>query len=219
MRPPGWKWIAAMSVLVLGIVVSVSGAATSGSKRDGGSGTSTLSEKRQGEKRLHVIGPPGEHLSTLADELGVTEAKLRDAFEAVREDLKPPERPRRGQPPTKAEMEKRCNELTDALAKELGKSGDDVRAAMKTAAKKEIEEAVDAKRLTRSQADKILSQIDDAACAPKFGLHIRGGHGCGGPGGPDGPGERGRFEHPAPAPGSGSEGSSNVVPAPLGAPA
>ena len=41
---PGWKWIAAMSVLVLGIVVSVSGAATSGSKRDGGSGSSTQSE-------------------------------------------------------------------------------------------------------------------------------------------------------------------------------
>ena len=93
---PGWKWIAAMSVLVLGIVVSVSGAATSGSKRDGGSGSSTQSEKRQGEKRLHVIGPPGEHLSTLADELGVTQAKLRDALEAVREDLEPPERPRQG---------------------------------------------------------------------------------------------------------------------------
>jgi hypothetical protein len=210
-----------MSVLVLGIVVSVSGAATSGNKRDGGSGTSTQSEQRQGEKRLHVIGPPGEHLSTLADELGVTEAKLRDAFEAVREDLRPPERPRRGQPPTKAQMEKRCNELTDALAKELGKSGDDVRAAMKSAAKKGIEQAVDDGHLTRKQADQILSRIDDAACAPKFGFHKFGGpgHGCGGPGGPGGRGERGRFEHPAPPPGSGSEGSSDVVPAPLGAPA
>jgi hypothetical protein len=216
---PGWKWMAAMSVLVLGIVVSVSGAATSGSKRDGGGDSSSRSEKRQGERRLHVVGPPGEHLSTLADELGVTEAKLRDAFEAVREDLKPPERPRRGQPPTKAQMEKRCNELTDALAKELGKSGDDVRAAMKSAAKKGIEEAVDDGHLTRRQADQILSRIDDAACAPKFGFHIRGGHGCGGPGGPDGPGERGRFEHPAAPPGPGSEGSSTVAPAPLGAPA
>jgi hypothetical protein len=212
---PGWKWMAAMSVLVLGIVVSVSGAATSGSKRDGGSGGSSS----QSEKRLRALGPPGEHLSTLADELGVTEAKLRDAFEAVREDLRPPQRPRRGQPPTKAQMEKRCNELTDALAKELGKSGDDVRAAMKSAAKKGIEEAVDDGHLTRRQADRILSRIDDAACAPKFGLHLRGGPGCGGPGGPDGPGERGRFEHPAPPPGSGSEGSSSVAPAPLGAPA
>ena len=44
---PGWKWMAAMSVLVLGIVVSVSGAATSGSKRDGGGSSGTQSEKRQ----------------------------------------------------------------------------------------------------------------------------------------------------------------------------
>ena len=218
---PGWKWMAAMSVLVLGIVVSVSGAATSGSKRDGGSGSDAQSEKRQGEKRLHVIGGPGEHLSTLADELGVTEDKLRDGFEAVREDLAPPQRPRRGQRPTRAQMEKRCNELTDALAKELGKSGDDVRAAMKAAAKKEIEEAVDADRLTRSQADRILSRIDDAACAPvKFGFHGHGGPGCGGPGGPGGHREGGRFERPAPPSGdSGSQGSSSVAPAPLGAPA
>ena len=111
---PGWKWMAAMSVLVLGIVVSVSGAATSGSKRDGGGGSGTQSEQRS-EKRLHVIGPPGEHLSALADELGVTEAKLRDAFEAVREDLAPPQRPRRGQRPSRAQMEKKCNEFTDAL--------------------------------------------------------------------------------------------------------
>ena len=116
-------------------------------------------------------------------------------------------------------MEKRCNELTDALAKELGKSGDDVRAAIKAAAKKEIEEAVDAKRLTRSEADRILSKLDDAACVPAFGFHKFGGHGCGGPGGPGGRGERGRFEHPGPPPGSGSEGSSTVAPAPLGAPA
>jgi hypothetical protein len=211
---PGWKWMAAMAVLVLGIVVSVSGAATSGSKRDGGGGTSS-----QSEKRLRGPVPPGEHLSALADELGVTEAKLRDALDAVRQDLAPPQRPRRGERPSRAQMEKRCNELTDALAKELGKSGDDVRAAMKAAAKKEIEEAVDAKRLTRSEADRILSRIDDATCAPVIGFHGHGGPGCGGPGGPGGHREGGRFEHPAPPPSSGSEGSSNVAPAPLGAPA
>ena len=55
---PGWKWMAAMSVLVLGIVVSVSGAATSGSKRDGGGNSGTQSEKRQGERRLHVMVRP-----------------------------------------------------------------------------------------------------------------------------------------------------------------
>jgi len=206
---PGWKWMAAMSVLVLGIVVSVSGAATSGNKRDGGSGSSS-----QSEKRLRALGPPGEHLSTLADELGVAQDKLRDALEAVRQDLAPPQRPRRGQRPTRAQMQKRCNEFTDALAKELGKSGDDVRAAMKAAAKKKIEEAVDADRLTRSQADRILSRMDDAACVPAFG-GPGGPGGCGGPhGGPGGPGER-----MAPRPGSGLEGSSSVAPAPMGAPA
>ena len=47
---PGWKWVAAMSVLVLGIVVSVSGAATSGSKRDGGGGT-RHADSRSGRER------------------------------------------------------------------------------------------------------------------------------------------------------------------------
>jgi hypothetical protein len=212
---PGWKWVAAMSVLVLGIVVSVSGAATSGNKRDGGDTSDTRSEKRLG---VHV-GAPGEHLSTLADELGVTEDKLRDALEAVRRDITPRKLPFRERPPSRAQMEaqmeKHCKEFTDALAKELDKSGDDVRAAMKSAAKKGIEEAVDDGDLTRKQADQILSRIDDSACAPKFGFHIRGGHGCGGPGGPDGPGERGRFERPAPPPGPESEGSSTVAPVPL----
>jgi len=208
---PGWKWMAAMSVLVLGIVVSVSGAATSGSKRDGG-GTSSNTQRNRDVLR-GPGKPPGEHLATLAGELGVSQEKLRDALDAVRQDLAPPQRPRRGQRPTRAQMEKRCNEFTDALAKELDKSGDDVRAAMKAAAKKEIEDAVDADRLTRSQADRILSRIDDAACVPAFG-GPGGPGGCGGGphGGPGG-------ERPASPPGSGSEGSSTVAPAPMGAPA
>ena len=209
---PGWKWVAAVAVLVVGIVVSVSGAATSGNQRDGGSGSSAGNPERS----LRVHGPPGEHLATLADELGVSEEKLRDAFEAVREDLAPPRPPRWGERPSRAQMERRCNELTDALGKELGKSGDEVRSAMKSAAKKEIEQAVDNGDLTRRQADRILQRIDAADCAPVFAL--KGVRGCGGPGGPRGPG--GRFERPAAPPGApGSEGSSMVVPAPMGAPA
>jgi hypothetical protein len=167
---------------------------------------------------MHAPGPPGEHLATLADELGVSEDKLRDALDAVRADLAPPERPRRGRRPSRAQMEKRCNEFTDALAKELGKSGDEVRNGIKSAAKKGVEEAVDDGRLTRSQANRILERLDDAACLPAFGLH-HGGPGCGGPGGHRGPGgpggPGGAFERHAPP----SQGSSNMAPAPMGAPA
>lgn len=207
---PGWKWVAAMAVLVLGIVVSVSGAATSGSKRDGGGSS-------QGQDQMRAPGPPpGKHLGTLAGELGVSESALRDALEAVRRDLEPPQRPRRGQRPSRAQMQKRCNEFTDALAKELGKSGDEVRGAMKSAARKGIEQAVDDGHLTRGQADRVLSRIDDAACVPAFGFHGRGGPGCGGPGGPRGHGgPGGRFERHAPP----SRGSSDMAPAPMGAPA
>ena len=205
---PGWKWVAAMAVLVLGIAVSVSGAATSGSKRDGGGDTA-----RGGELRHGLRGGPGEHLSALADKLGVSEDELTDALGAVRRDLGPPRRNRRAQRPTRAQLERRCNQITDALAQELDRSGDDVRAAIKAVAREKVEEAVDAGRLTRGQADRMLSRIEDSACLPAFGPGP-GGHGCGGPGGP------GRFEHPAPPPGErGSEGSSSVPPAPMGAPA
>ena len=208
---PGWKWVTAMSLLVLGIVVSVSGAATSGSKRDGGGNDTAPVIKRSLAPGLG----PEKHLSGLADELGVSEARLKDALEAVRQDTDPPKPPDMGRPPTRAQMEKHCTEFTDALAKQLGKSGDDVRAAMKAAAKKDIEQAVKDGNLTRSEADRVLSRIDDAACMPVFAFH-RGGPGCGGPDG--GPGIRKRFEHRLGPPGA-KDDSRVVVPAPTGAPA
>ena len=56
---PGWKWMAAMSVLVLGIVVSVSGAATSGSKRDGGGGTQHAERHSAGREAAARDRPAG----------------------------------------------------------------------------------------------------------------------------------------------------------------
>jgi hypothetical protein len=207
---PGWKWVTAMSLLVLGIVVSVSGAATSGSKRDGGgNGTGPVI------KRSFTPGPgPEKHLSALAGELGVSEAKLKDALEAVRRDTDPPPPPDKSGPPTRAQMEKHCNAFTDALAKQLGKTGDDVRAAMKAAAKKDIEQAVKDGNLPRSKADRILSDLDQAPCMPLFAFHA-GPPGCGGP--DDGPGIEKRFEHRLAPPGA--KGSRVAVPAPAGAPA
>lgn len=184
-----WRWTAVIAVLVLGIVGSIAVAAPKG----GGSGSSsddTTTERQRDTFRFEARGP-GRHLSDLAKELGVTPAKLREAIAAVREDLGPPERPQNGERPSRADIEKRCTELTDTLASKLDKSGDEVRAAIKTVLKKKLEAAVDANRLTRAQADRMMKRIDDAACVAPLGGHGRGG--CHG-----GPGKGLRFHRGAP---------------------
>jgi hypothetical protein len=130
---------------------------------------------------MRLRGDPGEHLAAFAKELGVSTSKLQAALDAVRQKLGPPKPPNGTQPPTRAEMEQRCTDLTNALASELGKTGDEVRAAAKAVAKADIASAVKAKRLTQAQADQILKRIDAAKCLPPLGgpgFHV---FGCGGP--------------------------------------
>lgn len=174
-----WKWASVIAVLVLGIVGSFAVAAP----RGGGAGGNGSSD----EPRGIALAGPRQHLSDLAKELGVSSNELRDALDAVRDKLGPPEL-RRGERPGRADFEKRCTELTDALGSELNKSGDDVRAAIKSVIKADIEEAVKDNRLSRARADRIIARIDSAKCLPPFGPH--GGRGCG-----PGPGHRngGRF--------------------------
>jgi hypothetical protein len=206
-----WRWAAVIAVLALGIVGSIAVAAPKG----GGGSSSTSTTRTDGDGpgardgdgrglRFHFERRgPGAGLSDLATELGVATSKLRDALEAVHSDLGPPKPPSDGNPPSKADMEKRCTQETDALASKLGKSGDEVRAAIKTVIKKKIEAAVDANRLTRAQADKMIARIDDAACLPPFGGP---GHGFGCRGGRShghfrgGPPPGGDAVAPAPAP-------------------
>jgi hypothetical protein len=168
-----WKWVAANCAVLIAVAASVAIAAPSGGGTSSSSSSDGARRSSDGTFEIRREGP-GKHLSALAKKLGVSEAKLREAFANVKENLDPPPRPDRGNPPSRADLEKLCNELTDALAKELGKSGDQVRDAAKAVLKDEIEAAVDDKRLTRAQADRIK-------------------HGCGpGPGnGPGGPGPRG----------------------------
>jgi Spy/CpxP family protein refolding chaperone len=183
-----WRKVAAICVAAAAIAASVAVATAA----TGGNGNSP---SRVG--KAAVPAGPDEHLSALAKELGVSSSKLRDALDDVRQKLEPPKRP--SGRPSRAQLEKRCNEMTDALASELGKSGDEVRAATKKVMKAEIEDAVKDKRLTRSQADKILDRLDDAACLPAFGPGP-GGH-CGPP-----PGARrgsGSGDSAIPAPQSG----------------
>jgi hypothetical protein len=204
-----WRWAAVIGVLMLGIVGSIAVAAPKG----GGGGSSSSSSSSDDtnrpsfEIRADVRGD-GRHLSALAKELGVSTSKLREALEAALEDVGPPTPPQNGEPPSRADIEKHCTEVTDALASKLDKSGDEVRAAIKTVAKKKIEAAVDAKRLTRAQADRILARINDADCLLPLGKF--GGPGCGGgpahfkfrhgPGRPDGPPALDGSERPAAPP-------------------
>jgi hypothetical protein len=178
-----------IGVLVLGIVGSIAVAAPKGGGGGSSDSNSSDSTSRSGDVRFERRGP-ARHLSDLAKELGITTTQLREALDAVRDDIDPPARPPRGERPSRAEIEKRCIELTDALAKELNKSGDEVRTAMKNVAKAKIEEAVDDNRLTRAQADRMIERINDSECVGPLGGP--GGRGChGGPGG-------GRFHGPPP---------------------
>ena len=185
-----WKWASVICVLMLGIIGSIAVAAPEGG---GGSGSSD-------ERRGIAFAGPRQHLADLAKELGVSTSELRDALEAVREELGPPARPRRDERPSREDLEERCTSLTDALASELDKSGDEVRAAIKKVAKAKIEEAVDANRISRARANRILERIDSAECLPPFGP--LGVVGCArGPGHPGGDrGGRGGAFLPAPPP-------------------
>jgi hypothetical protein len=200
-----WRWAAVIAVLALGIVGSIAVAAPKG----GGSTSTNSSPDNQPrlDFKFELGGPRDDHLSDLAKELGVSTSKLKSAIEAALKEVGPPKPPTDGQPPSKADMEKHCTELTDALASKLDTTGDKVRAAIKTVLKDKIEAAVDAGKLTRAQADKAIARINDSACLPPFGGHKIGFGGCGG-----GPG-RGHFERHefrgGPPPGAGI-----VVPAP-----
>ena len=219
-----WRMLALL--IAVGVVAgaSIAVAAPSGSSSNSKSGPRARSWARAPASASRIGPGPGADLSALAGKLGVSTAKLRSALEAVRNDVKPPSRSRT-QPPTKQQMEATCTKFTDALGTELGKSGDDVRSALKEVAKDRLAADVKAGRLTQTQADAIQKKIDSSACAP-IGFHgpgpggCHGGHGPGhGPGGPgDGDGDGpGRFGGPPPGAPNGSSGDSGTT-APSAAP-
>jgi hypothetical protein len=163
-------------------------------------GTGDRTERSRDDAPFPAGARGDRHLSALAEKLGVSTDKLRDAFRAVRDELGPPRRLRRGQRPSREQLERRCVELTNALASELGKSGDEVRAAIKSVIKDKIKAAVQEGRLTQEEADRMTARIDAAECLPPGPVV----HGCGGP--PGGPG--GRFGPPGPPNGGDDRGGT-----------
>lgn len=127
-------------------------------------------------------GRGGAHVDTaaLAKALGVTEDKLAAAFEAVREDLKPAEKPADGErptPPTDEERADRQAALAKALADELGLDESKVADALDTVrAAEKAERRTDlSDRLDTAVEDGDLTSADKASVLKAYDAGVLGG--------------------------------------------
>ena len=137
---------------------------------------------------------------TLASELGLEQATVQKALDAVREDLKPDRADTadgtRPAPPTEAERAEHQKALATALAKELDVSEAKVTAALAVAQKaaeadraehKTEERAALVTRLDAAVKAGTLTDADKTSVLKAFDADLLGGRG-----GPGGPGGRGR---------------------------
>jgi hypothetical protein len=125
--------------------------------------------------RVHFAAGPGS--DDLAKELGVSEEKLRAAFEAIHDDVRPQagRGPQRGErppgPPSEAEMKAMHDKMTAALAKELGISQSKVEAAFEKQRSEaradhrenlseRLDGAVDDGKLTAADKKSVLKAFD-----------------------------------------------------------
>ena len=129
--------------------------------------------------RAHHGGPGGPGGGEdLAKALGVSQEKLRSAFEAIHGDAKPADRRADG-PPTAAERAARHEEVTDALAEELGLSEAKVEAAFEKVRKTHAAEHRDAlsDRLDAAVEDGKLTKGDKTSVLKAFDAGVLGGPG------------------------------------------
>jgi hypothetical protein len=133
--------------------------------------------------RAHHGGPgsPGGG-EDLAKALGVSQEKLRAAFAALHDDVKPADRRADG-PPTAAERAARHEKVTDALAEELGLSEAKVEAAFEEVREAHAAEhrAALSDRLDTAVEDGKLTNDDKASVLKAFDAGVLGGPGGRGP--------------------------------------
>jgi hypothetical protein len=140
-------------------------------------GTANVHEHRGGPGGPRGLGGPGGG-ADLAEALGVSEDTLQDAFEAIRDDVRPAEKRADG-PPTVAERTVRRDKLTAALAKELGLSEAKVEAAFDKVHKAHAADHREnlSERLDAAVDDGKLTKDDKASVLKAFDAGVLGGPG------------------------------------------
>ena len=176
--------IAAVSIAGLGLSVGALGLANAADSTSPNTDTtiSTSAPDGRGFRGGPGHGPMGhgEVSADLAKELGVTEAELQTAFEAIRDTVKPDgERPT--SPPSEEERAAKQKELAAALAKELGISEEKVTAAFtKLREAREAEHRTElSTRLDGAVEEGTLTEADKESVLKAFDAGVLGG-----PGGP-----------------------------------
>lgn len=180
---------------VAGLGLAVGGITVALAADDPGAASSSSSPCTAGERPdrggpgLHGPLAGGETAARLADELGVSEAKVTSALETVRGDLAPDPADRtegeRPEPPTGVEREAQQGALAAALAKELGVEASAVEDAFAgLRAHHEASERTDlADRLDAAVTAGDLTTADQAPVLKAFDADVLGGGlGHGGPG-------------------------------------
>lgn len=127
--------------------------------------------------RMHREGPGGPGGGDLAKELGVSETKLREAFDSIRHDVRPAKRP--DGPPSAAQRAAMEDKLASALADELGLSEAKVKAALEKVRKDHRAEHREflSDRLDEAVKDGKLTDEDKASVLKAFDAGVLGGPG------------------------------------------
>lgn len=179
---------------VAGLGLTVGGVALASAETAAPATTSTASAAHPGGPR----GQQGQDAKILADELGLKQADVQKALDAVRQDLRP-DRPADGTRPTPPTDEQRTAHeaaLATALAKKLDVSEAKVKAALEVlhqkmdAAREEHRTEARADLVTRLDAAVTagtLTEADKTSVLKAFDAKIIG-DGPGRPGGAGGPG-------------------------------
>lgn len=173
----------AAGVLALGVGVGIAGLASAdptSSPSSKPSASSTTGPGRGGPGHGHRGGPgrgafDGDLAKQLAEKLGVDQAKVTEALQAVREANKPTSRPSTGaspsERPNRPDPATRDATLAKQLAEKLGvteatvtKALEEIRAERQSdraaALKSRLDEAVKAGTLTQAEADAVTKAVE-----------------------------------------------------------